>query len=53
MGDISKLKEDEAEVARKFLNHNLPRVRDWATYEINDSTRQAAQHRALLDKQIE
>jgi hypothetical protein len=33
MGDISKLKEDEAEVARKFLNHELPRVRDWATYE--------------------
>jgi hypothetical protein len=50
MGDISKLKEDEAEVARKFLNHELPRVRDWATYEINDSTREAAQHRALLDR---
>ena len=53
MGDIPKLKEDEAEVARKFRNHELPRIRSWATYEINDATREAALHRALLDKHTE
>jgi hypothetical protein len=53
MGDIPRLKEDEAEVAREFLNHELPRVRDWAAYEINDATREAALHREMLDKHKE
>jgi hypothetical protein len=51
MGDIAQLKEDEAEVARKFLNHPLKRVRDWAAYEIKVATREAAQFRSMLDKQ--
>jgi hypothetical protein len=50
-GDIANLKEAEAEVARKFLNHDLPRVRDWATYEVASATKEAADFRALLDKQ--
>jgi hypothetical protein len=50
-GDIAQLKEDEAGVARKFLSHELPRVRDWARLEITDATREAARFRALRDKQ--
>jgi hypothetical protein len=51
MGDIAQRKEDEANVARKFLSHELPRVRDWANFEIKDATREAARFRAMLDKQ--
>jgi hypothetical protein len=51
MGDIAQRKEDEAIVARKFLRHELPRVRDWANFEIKDATREAARFRAMLDKQ--
>jgi hypothetical protein len=50
-GDIAQLKEGEANVARKFLIHELPRVRDWASLEIKDATREAARFRALRDKQ--
>ena len=51
VGDIAVLKEEEAEVARKFLNHDLPRVRDWAEDEIQSSTKGARDFRALLDMQ--
>jgi hypothetical protein len=50
-GDIAQLKENEAEVARRFLNHPLKRVRDWAEYEVKDATREATQFRSMLDKQ--
>lgn len=50
-GDIAGLKEQEAEVARKFLNHDLARVRDWAAYEIKSAAQEAANFRALADKQ--
>ncbi len=44
-------KEEEAEVARKFLDHKLPQVRKWASYEIEAATRDAEQHRAIFDQQ--
>ncbi|MEC4812581.1 MAG: hypothetical protein SAK29_04810 [Scytonema sp. PMC 1069.18] len=34
MGDIASQKRQEAEIARKFLNHPLRRIREWAEYEI-------------------
>jgi hypothetical protein len=42
-GVIVNLKEEEADVARKFLGHPLQRVRDWAAFEISDADRVAAQ----------
>lgn len=50
-GDVVKLKEEEADLARKFLDHPLQRVRDWAAFEISDADRGAAQFRSMLDKQ--
>ena len=50
-GDIAQLKENEADVARKFLGHRIARVVDWANYEIKDATREAARFRAMLDRQ--
>jgi hypothetical protein len=50
-GDIPAAKEEEAEVARKFLDHKLPQVRKWALYEIEAATRDAEQHRAIFDQQ--
>ncbi len=34
MGDIASQKTKEAEIAKKFLNHPLRRIREWAKYEI-------------------
>jgi hypothetical protein len=50
-GDIIQLKEEEADLARKFLGHPLQRVRDWAAFEISDADRGATQFRSMLDKQ--
>jgi hypothetical protein len=50
-GDIPAAKEEEAEVARKFLDHTLPQVRKWALYEIEAATREADQYRAIFDQQ--
>jgi hypothetical protein len=41
VGDISSQKLKEVEIAEKFLNHPLRRVREWALYEISDSEQQA------------
>jgi len=40
-GDIAAQHEKEAEIARRFLNHDLPRVREWAELEIRESLAQA------------
>jgi hypothetical protein len=50
-GDIPSLKEEEAEVARKFLGHELAQVHKWALYEIESATREAEQYRAIFDQQ--
>jgi hypothetical protein len=50
-GDIPAAKEEEAEVARKFLDHKLPQVRKWALYEIEAATGDAEQYRAIFDQQ--
>jgi len=42
VGDIVGAHEKEAEFARKFLNHSLRRIRDWATAEIQESKAEAA-----------
>jgi hypothetical protein len=46
VGDIAAQHEREAEVARRFLDHDLPRVRDWAHREIAQATQQASWWRA-------
>jgi hypothetical protein len=41
IGDIASQKNQEAEIARSFLNHPLRRIREWARYEINSCQRDA------------
>lgn len=41
MGDIASQHEKEADIARKFLDHPLRKIREWAQIEINDSESQA------------
>ena len=50
-GDIAAQKEGEAEVARKFRSHRLRRVRQWADFEIESATQNAAMFRALDDRE--
>jgi hypothetical protein len=40
-GKIASQHEQEAEVAKKFLNHPLERVRQWASLEIKEATAEA------------
>jgi hypothetical protein len=42
VGDMAPEKENEAMVARKFSDHPLRRIREWAREEIDSATRQAA-----------
>src|SRR5262249_8538204 len=42
VGDIAAQHEREAAVARRFLDHPLPRIRQWAEHEINRADRDAA-----------
>ncbi|MEP0872383.1 hypothetical protein NDA01_21445 [Trichocoleus desertorum AS-A10] len=49
-GDIASQKEKEAEIAKKFINHPLRRVREWAQYEIS-SSRQDAKFWRQLDEE--
>ncbi len=44
-GDIAAEHEAEAEVARKFLNHPLRRIREWAAIEERQSAQEAEWHR--------
>ncbi len=44
-GDIAAQMEQEAEIAKKFLNHPLRRIREWAKYEIEDRLRHATMER--------
>lgn len=41
-GDIAAQHEQEAATARRFLNHPLRRIRDWAQAEVENATRMAA-----------
>jgi hypothetical protein len=41
MGDIAGQKQQEADVARKFLDYPLRRIREWAQIEIMDAESQA------------
>jgi hypothetical protein len=45
-GDIAAQHEHEAEVARRFLDHPQQRIREWAQYEIDRATHDAAWWRA-------
>lgn len=45
VGDISAQHEREAEMARKFLNHPLARIREWADLEIRESSTAAKRWR--------
>lgn len=45
-GDIAAQHEEEADVARRFLDHPQQRIRDWAQYEIDRATHDAALWRA-------
>jgi hypothetical protein len=40
-GDIAAEHEREGEVARRFLDHPLPRIREWAQYEIDRAAHEA------------
>ncbi|HLL00982.1 MAG TPA: hypothetical protein VK539_10370 [Myxococcaceae bacterium] len=44
-GDIAAQHEAEAEVARRFLDHPLRRIREWAAYEESNARSQAARWR--------
>jgi hypothetical protein len=44
-GDIAAQHEEEARVAERFLNHNVPAIRKWAQAEITDSKYHAKQAR--------
>jgi hypothetical protein len=45
-GDIAAQLEQEGEVARRFLDHPLPRVRQWAQFEIDWAAHEASWWRA-------
>jgi hypothetical protein len=44
-GDIASQHEQEAEVAENCLSHRLPRIKEWAIYEIEESKREAQRWR--------
>jgi hypothetical protein len=50
MGDMSEHKEKEAELARKFRDHPIRRVREWAELEIASASREAEIFRGIRDK---
>lgn len=45
VGDIAAQHEAEAEVARRFLDHELRRIREWAAYEESDARSKAERWR--------
>jgi hypothetical protein len=47
IGDVASQKQKEAEIAREFLNHPLPRVREWAEYEISRCEQDAKMWRQI------
>jgi hypothetical protein len=38
-GDLAERREREAETARRFLDHDLRRIREWAQHEIDQASR--------------
>jgi len=52
MGDIAAQKEREAEMAKPFLHHPLPRIREWARVEIASSRQQAARWRQEHEEMV-
>ncbi len=49
--DIESEKQKEAEVARKFLNHPLRRVREWAEHEISSAEQEAKMWRQIHEEE--
>ncbi len=49
-GDIAAQLRQEADLARRFLNHPLRRIREWAEYEV-ERAEQAAAREAELDEE--
>ncbi len=52
VGNIASQKKQEAEIAKKFLNHPLHRIREWALYEI-DRCNQEAKYWQQSDEEIQ
>jgi len=50
-GDIARQHEHEADVARKFLNHPLRRIREWAVIEEKRSREWAAKERERSEEE--
>jgi hypothetical protein len=50
VGDISSQREREAEIGRKFLNHPLDRIREWADMEIRESLADAERWREFNEE---
>lgn len=50
-GDIAAQHETEATVARRFLDHPLPRIREWATLEERRASASAAEERQRVAEQ--
>lgn len=49
-GDIASHKNQEAEIAKSFLNYPLPRIKEWARYEI-DRCQQEAKYWQQIDEE--
>jgi hypothetical protein len=45
-GDITARHDGDGEIARRFLDHPLPRIQDWAQHEIDQAAHQASWARA-------
>jgi hypothetical protein len=52
-GNIAEQHDREASLARRFLNHPLRRIREWALSEIDSATRQSAYWRQRDEEMIE
>ncbi|WP_330205520.1 hypothetical protein [Cyanobacterium sp. Dongsha4] len=50
LGDTVAHKNKEAEIAKSFLNHQLRRIREWASYEIESSRRDANYWRQISEE---
>jgi len=49
-GDIAAHLSKEADFARRFLNHPLPRIREWAQYEVERAEREAEREAELAEE---
>jgi hypothetical protein len=51
-GDIAAAHEKEAAIARRFLTHRLPRVRQWAEQEIRSAEETARHMRRIQEERL-